>query len=254
MNTLTPEVATQFVNTLELPPADLKADLVGATPIDFDQHKNQTLIVASDVLSFVKGVSVERRKDIVNASLLAQLAATKKVPSKENFPEWYDAYFDVLEHIGWVIHDKGFSSYEHEADDLETDEAILQVAQGFFVPGSTAITMITSALKALKKSKDEPWITLWERESKEAEGARFQVSLAEQEEDGQFLITLMAFKLKATSKITRILVFKIREDGVKLEKWDGKITINEDVVASIRDKVKEKIAVYIDKYLAALPV
>ena len=252
----TPQSAREFLNTVKLPtPARARGGVEGVREIiDFNAQKNQAMIVASDIVSFVKGVSNERRQDIVNSSLLAQLEANKKVPDKKNIIEWYNAYFDVLENIGWVIQDRSFSSYTEEADGLEAHEAIIKVASVFLGAAPAALAVVISTLEALKSmDSSKPWMTIFDRESKQAKTGHFQIALAEQGDNDQFLVSLMAFSLKAESTLTQILFFKIRNDEVELEKCSGKVTINDKVLSSIRDLVSQKIAAHTSDYIAKLP-
>ncbi len=251
---VTPQSAREFINAAKLPSPTRGAVDGSRELIDFNAQKTQTMVVASDVVSFVKGVSTERRQDIVNSSLLAQLVASKQVPDRTNVTQWYQAYFDVLKNIGWVIQDHSFSSYTEEANGLEAHEAILKVAGAFFggTPGALAIVMSTlEALKAIDDSK--PWMTIFDRETKYANTGHFQIALAEQGDNDQFMVSMMAFSLKAESTLTQILFFKIRKDGVQLEKCAGKVTINDEVLTSIRDQVKQKLAAHTSQYIAKLP-
>lgn len=256
MSTITQGTARRFLNALDLPASTSRGFKTAAEApvIDFNEQKNQAMVVASDIVSFVKGVSVERRQDITNACLLAQLAANRKVSDKSRILDWYNAYFEVLENIGWVIQDKGFASYEEKADGLEAHEAILKVAATVLAPSPTALMVITSTLDAMKSIESgKPWITLFDRESKHANVARFQIALAEQNDAGQFLVSLMAFSLEAQSTLTQVMFFKIRSDNVKLKHCTGKVTISDDVLSSVREQIKTKIASYAKDFIAALP-
>jgi len=110
------KTALAFVRDAELPPtpraakAKAKGQAKGfaataktAAPVaefDFDKNKDQALVVGSDIISFVKGVTEERRQDLANSALLAQLVANNKVRNKAHVFAWYDAYFDALTNIG----------------------------------------------------------------------------------------------------------------------------------------------------------
>lgn len=251
---ISPKSAREFLNTVKLP-SPTRGAMDGAKEIiDFNAQKNQAMVVASDIVSFVKGVSSERRQDIVNSSLLAQLVANKQVPDKADIIQWYKAYFDVLENIGWVIQDSSFSSYTEEADGLEAHEAILKVASAFLGGTPAALAIVISTLEALKSmDASKPWMTIFDRETRHAKTGHFQIALAEQGDNDQFLVSLMAFSLQAESTLTQILFFKIRKDEVRLEKHSGKVTINDEVLTSIRDEVKHKIAAYAKEYIAKLP-
>ena len=67
--------ARSFVRQVTLPAARPKTrgePAPGGTS-PFDAAKQQAAVVGSDVMSFVKKITAEQRKDLVNASLLAQL-------------------------------------------------------------------------------------------------------------------------------------------------------------------------------------
>ncbi len=254
MTKVTARSAREFVNALELPASKRGGFESAPITIDYEAQKNQALVVASDVVSFVKGVSNERRQDIVNSSLLAQLAASKRVPDRKNVIDWYKTYFEVLENIGWVTQNSTFSAYTQEADGLETHKAILKAAAVFLGPAPAALAVVTSTLEAMKSmDSNSSWIKIFDRETKCAETAHFQIALAEQGNNDQFFVSLMAFSLKAQTDITQFLFFKIRKDEVELKKCMGKVTINDDVLVSVRERVKQKIAAHANDYIAKLP-
>ena len=244
MSEVTLTTARHFLDQLALP-AFTQSGFEGVeeTPsIDFDELKNQATVVGSEIVSFVKGVSAARRQDIVNSALLAQLAADHKVKDRSKIFEWYDAYFDVLTNLGWVIQDNSFASYEKEAEGLEAHEAILKVATVLLGAAPTALAVVTSTIEAMKSmDQNSPWITIFDRESRKAETARFQIALAEEDEQGQFLVSMMAFGLKADSTLTQVLFFKIRSDKMSFKHCSSKVTINDEVLDGIREKVRVKL-------------
>jgi hypothetical protein len=243
MSNISAASASHFVDSLHLPPVPTAGfEAAAEAKVHFDAVKNQAAVVGSEVISFVKGVSTERRQDIVNCALLAQLAADAKVKDRTNLFDWYDAYYDVLTNLGWVIQAKGFASYEEEAQGLEAHEAILKVATVLLGASPTALAIVVSTIEAMKSMEaDNPWITIFDRESRSAESAKFQIALAEESEDGQFMISMMAFALKADSTLTQVLFFKIRSDSVSLKHRSGSVTIDEDVLAGVRDKIRTKL-------------
>ena len=93
----TRESARAFVQAIEMPSRAGEA-VVETRPVDFDQLKNQAAVVGSEVVSFVKGITAERRQDVVNATLPAQLAANKKIPDrKRKLADRTAGYVDALD-------------------------------------------------------------------------------------------------------------------------------------------------------------
>ncbi len=186
--------ARDFVRSVALPVAPPLT--LGATPkagFDFDAVQQQAAVVGSDVIAFVKGITAEQRKDVVNASLLAQLVAKKAQPEPKTLKDvlaWYDCYFDTLSRIGFVIQDKGFAEYVESRDTFEAHEAIIEVATTLLAGSPAALAIVKKTLEALQKmSADSPWITLFHRESQSANTARVQMSLVDAADDAPFLLS-----------------------------------------------------------------
>lgn len=248
------EKARTFLAEATLPEAPRGPVLEEVAAFDFNKARDQALVVGSEIVSFVKGVTDERRQDIVNSTLLAQLVAKKRVPDATKVIDWYNAYFDALSNIGWVIQERQLNDYIAESTDLEAHEAILSVATTLLGPGTAALQVVTAALNALQSMRtNSSWITLFNRESQTASTAHFQVTLAEQAADGQLLVTLMAFGLFARSTLTQVLFFKFQTSEVELKHSSGKVTIDDAVLAAIRPAITNKLAGFAAEFIKGLP-
>jgi hypothetical protein len=256
----TVEQARSYVEQAALPAP--RPALLGPNdePLDFafKTAKDQAAVVGSDVVAFVRGITEEQRQDIVNASLLAQLVAKKKVAEPEDLDgvqAWYDEYFDVLENIGFVVQDKGFAEYTEGASGFEVHEAIIEVAKIALGSAPTALALVTKTLESLKSmSADSPWITLFHRESRSAKTARFQVTLAEPEANGGLLVQLMAFGLRAEATVTQVLFFRFKKNTATLRHSSSKVTINSTVLAGVRTEIAAKLAKHTASFVAGLDV
>jgi hypothetical protein len=252
--------AREFVDEVPLPEPpipDFAATRAAVVPFDFKEIKDQAAVVGSDVISFVKGVTAQRRQDVVNAALLAQLVAKKKVPqpaSMRQIEAWYNEYFDALSNIGFAVQDKGFVQYQEKGQSFEVHEAILEVAAMLLAGSPGAIALVNTTLKALQKmSTDSPWITLFNRESQTAKAARFQVSLVERDRQAGFLLSMLAFGLEARSNLTQVLFFKFHSEDVKLFHQSGKVTINDRVLTAVREPIAQKLIAFANDYVKGLP-
>jgi hypothetical protein len=253
------ESARKFVKAASIPARRAARGITGAAvpetaALTLDSGKTQAAVVGSEIVSFVTGVTAERREAIVNASLLAQLVAKKKVPDATRIYDWYEAYFDVLANVGWVVQDRGFAEYSEAGMNFETHKAILAVAAIVLGGAPTALAVVTSTINALH-SMDEsrPWITIFNRESRQARTARFQISVAEQDPDGQFFVNLLAFGLEASSQLTQVLFFKVRKDKAQLRHSSGRVTINGTVLDGVSAAIKAKLVGHATDYVSQLP-
>lgn len=249
--------AREFVTAVELPPP-LPVTQRAATqePFDFDAAKEQAAVVGSEVIAFVAGVTREQRNDVVNATMLAQLVARKQVPDPKTLQQlvaWYDHYFDALSRIGFVIQDRGFAEYVEKGDTFEAHQAILDVASTLLAGSPAALVLVKKTLEALQKaSMNSPWITLFNRESRSANTARFQVSVVSPDAAAPFLVSMVAFGLEAASTVTQVLFFRFNRNTVKLQHHSGKATINAEVLEGVRDDVVARLRAFSKDLFAGL--
>lgn len=59
-------------------------------------------VVAASVVAFADGVSGQQKEDLLNSTLLAQLAANKAFDRERDTPNWYGKYRELLHKVGWV--------------------------------------------------------------------------------------------------------------------------------------------------------
>lgn len=260
MNRTATQLAVDFVEDLILPlaPAARRGEATGLAhqppPVVFDTTDPQTVVAGSGLISFVKGVTSERRQDIVNSSLLAQLAANKQVADRQNLRAWHDAYFEVLTNLGWVLQERTFQRYRARGDDFEAEQAILGIAAQAFGGAASAVAIVKSTLDALKSAANGKWITLFNRECQSAHAAKFQVTLVDADARSDLIVYLMAFELDAKSTLTQVLFFKFRSNDIVFDHASGSVTINPDVLTAVRDPVAQKIRAYVSDYVAAVEV
>jgi len=234
---------------------DGAAEAMSLAEMGFETAKNQAAVVGSEIQSFVTGVTAERRDALANSSLLAQLMAKNAVPEPTDIDAWYRVYFDTLTQVGWNIQDLEFKQYEEESESFNAHEAILKVAATLLAGAPpAALALVQTTLQALQSmDANNPWITIFSRESQSAQVARFQVSLAEQDPAGQFLVRTMAFALKARSAITQVLFFKAPSSEAELRYHAGKVSINADVLDAVAADLKAKLTAHARNFIRTLP-
>jgi hypothetical protein len=86
---------------------------------------------------------------------------------------------------------------------------------------------------------NSPWMTIFNSESQSDQTVRFQVTLAEPDGKGQFLVTLMAFGLEAHSTLTQVLFFKFHSSEDVLKHFEGKVSINSAVLAAVLSDIQK---------------
>ena len=246
----------RFVRSARLPPAPPATRAAGdTTEAALDAGKTQAAVVGSDVVSFATGVAPQWRQDLISCSLFAQLVAKAEVPDPRRIFDWYDSYFGALQQLGWMVQDQGFAVYVETSRNFSAHEAILKVASQLLMPAAGSLALVQTTLDALASmSEDSPFITLFNRESQQANAARFQVSLAEQSADGGLVVALMAFGLEARSSLTQVLFFKSLASEVTLRHCSGKVSVNTGLLEQLRGDLNDQLRDHARSFIRRLPL
>jgi hypothetical protein len=250
--------ALEFVQAATLPSlasaTERASESANPVKVALSQAKDQATVVGSDVISFMSGVTAEQRQDLINSVLLAQLVAKVQVPDSTKIYDWYNAYFEVLKQIGWVVQTEQFATYRASSAGFQAHEAIIALATTLLGPGTGALALVKVTLDSLKNmDANSPWMTIFNRESQSGRTARFQVTVAEPGDKGGFFVTLMAFGLEAHSTLTQILFFKIHASEDVLKHFQGKVSVNAKILVGVRDEIEKKLAEHVAAYVRTLP-
>lgn len=222
-----------------------EALLAEAPPVELKDTQAQALVVGSSLIAAAENVPADVRKDLVNCTLFAQLAASGSVADPTNVTEWYRVYFSALATLGWAQNGTIFREFDKKGSSFETHKSIIKVLTLALGPQVAAVTLVTETLNALQSmNEDSPWITLFDRQSVATKTAKFQVATAQYADSGMLQIALVAFDLKAKAKLTQVLFFKASSSSVSLKYAEGTATIYEDALAQNRADIAARLEEY----------
>jgi hypothetical protein len=248
--------AEEFVESIDLAgtPRNLLAQSAATEASEvFDTAKDQAQVVGSGLFSFAKGVTVETRDAISDSALLAQLVANKRFSAEKAPKDWYGAYQEVLQNVGWVLQDRGWADYTADGTAVEVNEKIIEVLTAALGPSAAALTIIKAAIDVLQKmSPGSSWFTIFNRESAKANIARFQIGLVETGEEADAFVTLLACLIEAKSTVTQVLVFKFRNEHAKFEASSAKVSINRDALHRLGPVIRKKVRAYQTDYVSSI--
>ena len=243
--------ARSFVSTSALPDAPLSREGTPAAPaaLDFDPARSEAWVVGTQIFSFVEGVSAERRRAITNSALFASLVANR-AQGQSQTEAWFLAYADALNRLGWVTEEQIRREFAQGGTSADVHEAVLEFAAALGVSGG-ALTLVTAALNAMKKvSGNQPWITLFEKQTHAQDMQGFQIGLVEQEPDGRFQVKLMNFGLSVKQTNVQVLFVKFANFDLRMNSIGRRITIDEDVLGAVTPDLVKRLAAYTRSYIA----
>ena len=82
------------------------------------------------LVSFVSNLTGQQKQDILDSSLLAQLAASKKYDREKDTENWYKFYTKVMENVGWVIQGFRFNKHDSKQSDFKLSQLTLEILSG----------------------------------------------------------------------------------------------------------------------------
>ncbi len=216
------------------------------------EGSEQAFLADKSLVSFISEVNGQNRKDVLNSTLLAQMAANKKFPNEEDILEWYQAFIDVLSKIGWNIESSEISTFESSKTVFEIEDAIIDILSGAF--GGGYIKVIAKTLESIKNMSDEDHkIIAFEKNTHSLTKGCFQIALAV-EENEVVSMQLGTFLLTSTKKIKQILFFTSKKDKTKLQYSSRLGTLNAEVYEQIRSAVLKKLGDDITAYVTEIEI
>lgn len=219
----------------------------------FDQAKLQAQVVGSGLFSFSRGVDASLREAISNSALLAQLVANKRVSQAESPLEWFKQYSDVLQNVGWVQQESGWSDYTAKGNAVEVDKKIVEVMTVVLGAAPAALSIITATISALgAMDPTSSWIKIFSRESQKASIGRFQVGLVEKAEGDDVLVSMLTCLVEAQTAISQVLFFKFKNAHATFKANSAKVSINRASLADLGPAILKKVRAYQADYLSSI--
>jgi hypothetical protein len=223
---------------------------VEATPVK--EGEEQAFLADKSLVSFIAEVSGQNRKDVLNSTLLAQMAANKKFPDEGDMLQWYGFFIDVLSNIGWDIENAEVSTFEASKQVFEIEDAIIDILTSAF--GGGFMPVILKTLESIKNlSKKDHKIIAFEKNTHTLTKGCFQIALAI-EKNEVVSMQLGTFLLTSTNKIKQILLFKSKKDKTSLQYTSRRGTLNSEAYSIVRDAVLQKLGASITAFVAEIEI
>jgi hypothetical protein len=217
-----------------------------------DDGSPESFINNRSVISFVSDVPGQSRQDVLNSTLIAQLAANKKYPNDADLIKWFETYCEVLSQIGWTFQLKDSSDLSSSKTVFEMDAAIIELIGAAI--GANAVAILKSTLAAFKSLSDsDNKIIAFEKNTHSLNKGSFQVGMVSVK-DNAVAIRMGGFLLSTEEVIRQILFFKGSKDKFNLQVKTVEGTLNTDVYDLVRNDIKSKLGISTQKYVAELEI
>jgi hypothetical protein len=232
--------AMTYLKQLELPEVDTSLPaLFRQEAAVFKDDTEGAAVNAGSLVSFVSGLTETHKSDVLNSTLLAQLAASKQHDRFKDTMRWYDFYIQVLAQVGWVIPAFAFRDYSPSGSSLVLSDAILDILSA--IATGNEMNILKAALGSLKeKPGNEGPLTLFDQQSFPENVGTFQI-FPVAEDDGQLVMAMSAMQFNSEKHVTRFLWWSWTQTSVKLNQSAQKGVLNEDLYKKVRQQVIDKL-------------
>lgn len=192
------------------------------------------------IASFVDGVTGQQKIDVLNSTLLAQLAANYRFDREENPVEWTKFYRIVLENVGWVVPEFQFRRLKSSQARFTMDQVILHLFKGLLTQNQMeTVQAAIDAVKALDEGDGR--LRIFSRNSAEGRAGNFQVSSVGTSATGVLSMKLGAFGFKTNSNVTNVLWFSFSGNSTSMAVTSSTLALNEQVHDRLRDAILNKL-------------
>lgn len=256
MNTSTVAQRLDAIGSLQLPDHEpkLRRQLLKRAQATVAAAKTEpsAAVVDGSLISFVANLPLQSQQDVLNSTLLAQLAANKQFDREKQTVEWYKFYRNVLENLGWVVQEFSFLKYHPSGNSFTVDQAVIKILEAIATGAEVAVVAATiGALKAL--GADSGPMVLWNSATSSVSAGNFQIGVANLS-GGVVMLKIGAFYFTTTQTTDSFLWFSYSSSQMDLYHGGQPMNLNELVYAQVRQAVIDKLGDRATTFVADLPI
>lgn len=248
-----PDEIVQFVRGVDLPDVGPRLEAVtGADEAaEVEIPGGQSVVaVGSQLAEFAPAVAAQVRPAIANNLLLAQLAANKAASQASDVFAWYNKYTATLQNLGWRLADSDFQAQVVRARDAKLHEEIIPIITAMLGPQVAAASLVVGVLKGLgNMNRGAPWITVFDRSSQHASGAKFQVSFVDVDEAGDPQIKALYFGVQAARSVTQVLFFRFSEQRAELRQASGSMSASGALLSATHAEIANRVQQFVSDFV-----
>ncbi|KAF9476195.1 hypothetical protein BDN70DRAFT_882736 [Pholiota conissans] len=202
-------------------------------------NKETAMIGEGQATTFTVGMSPQNKMDVMNSTLLAQLAASGHCHRFNQTKEWYQYYSHILENIGWTVTAFNWSQASVKDSTLSLNKVILQFLKTYLT--ANQMVAVEHLIDALENTED-PVVKTFTAGASDSHQANFQLGTCAEDEEGTISFSMGAFTFSTSEKITNLMVTEYNTDTAMFENAFQTMIFNPEVYGRIRAAILDKLA------------
>lgn len=204
-----------------------------------EDEDDTAFVDAGSLASFTSQLNGQQKQDVLNSTLLAQLAANKKYNRFDHPDDWYQFYTNVLSNIGWVLEGLSFDKYNSSANEFQISEVVLEFLSALTGGKEELVKVVKGTLDSLQKSKER--LTLFSSNSTSGNCGNFQALPCTVDKSNQITVGFTGFHFTAKQVANDYLFVTYSSQDITLFMSGQVFTLNEEVYAKVRNHVVDKL-------------
>lgn len=203
------------------------------------------------LLSFVDGLNVQEKDDVLFSVQLAQRGASGAFDRFTQTESWYGKYAEILETIGWTGQQLTFARHEQSGGEVRMDKAALAIIMAIATQNQLAV--LTEAVKALEAlAENDEAIQLFDFHTMAGMNGNFQIGAVQKSTNDALAMVLGAFHFKARDERRKFLFFSWGAQEVNFWTAIQKMTLNVTLYADHRTFVRQRLGEKAHEYIEEL--
>jgi hypothetical protein len=240
----------EYINSLELATHKIAEPL--GKRITLGPEGKTAFVDSASTVSFVQNVPLQTTQDVLNSTLLAQLAANKQFDRERETEAWYGLYRDVLSNVGWVAQSFAFSRFNSADTTLRLDKVVISILRA--VLSGNELALLEDTLEALIAPQNEPQLDLFDSQSSQNEGGNFQLGTVTADPGGNSVMSLGSYYFHSTEHQRRFLWVEWESASINFWTSAQKIVLNETIYGTVRQAVIDKLGDSANRFISGIEI
>lgn len=247
------QAVLQYIDGLQLAKADPSIKALGPFPRRNTATDEAAYVNKGSLTSFVSGLTQQHKEDVLNSTLLASLAASKKVNPEVDPRTWYAEYRTVLAKVYWNMQSVTWDRVKSSSQSFDVSVVVFDLIEAMLGPGPVLALVKATIEKCKQLGQGDGRVKLFDKNAHEAGKGNFQVACA-QEDGDDVLLNFGAFYFTTKSEVTQVLWAKFTASETEFFNGAQTMVLNEHGYKGIRQAVIDKLAGSSKDFIADLDI
>jgi hypothetical protein len=224
---------------------------VAASAAEVSMADVRAAVNVGSLVSFVDGLDVQSKDDVLDSLQLAQRAANAACDRFADVRGWYEKFLEVLNQVGWVTEQFAFMERGQTEGDVRMDQAALSVIMAIATQNQLAILKeAVTALGSLASS--DGTISLFTQMSAREGLGNFQMGSAQRADNGAVGLAMGGFHFQAIDKTDKILFFRRTTKALRVWSAAQRMTLDTRSYAEDREQIRQMLGEQRKRAIAAI--